>query len=193
MFFDKSVQLLYIYIIRWRKNNYTKEYKLNLQSPRLTLFSADIEAAGELLPAFNGDEQFLRWSGYPSGMSMSQVQADIQETIALPGGVTWGITDSQQQLIGVAETAWYPSPSTGWISLLLIRHAFQKYGYGREVATLLEEYCFSSPTVTEIGLAVLAQNKPAQAFWEKRGYRRIAQRADTHGNDCYEYRLLRAH
>ncbi|GHO77607.1 hypothetical protein KSD_53780 [Ktedonobacter sp. SOSP1-85] len=165
---------------------------MNLLGNNLTLISAGVESAEELLPAFNGDAQFLRWSGYSSGMmSLSQVRDDIQETSALPGGSTWRIADREGRLIGVAETAFHPSASIGWIALLIIRREFQGRGYGREVAALLKDHLFSSPEVTEIGLGVLVQNTPAQAFWKSCGYVRNARHRDAHGNDCYMYRFLR--
>ncbi|EFH80486.1 GNAT family N-acetyltransferase [Ktedonobacter racemifer] len=163
---------------------------MNILGNNLTLILASAESAEELLPAFNGDAQFLRWSGYPSGMmSLSQVRDDIQETSELPGGTTWRIADREGGLIGVAETAFHPSANVGWIALLIIRREFQGRGYGREVAALLKDYLFSSSEVTELGLGVLVQNTPAQAFWESCGYVRNARHRDTHGNDCYVYRL----
>lgn len=79
---------------------------MNILGKNLTLILASAESAEELLPAFNGDAQFLRWSGYPSGMmSLSQVRDDIQETSELPGGTTWRIADREGRLIGVAEAA----------------------------------------------------------------------------------------
>ncbi len=166
---------------------------MNLFGNDLTLIAVGIESAQELLPAFNGDAQYLRWSGYPSGMmSLQEVRDDIQETAALPGGSTWRIADREGRLIGVAETALHPSATIGWIALLIIRREFQGRGYGHEAATLLKDYLFSSPEVTEIGLGVLIQNTPAQAFWENCGYVRKTRRSDTHGNDCYVYRLPRS-
>jgi RimJ/RimL family protein N-acetyltransferase len=164
---------------------------MHLQGAHLKLIPASIDMAEDLLPAFNGDEQFTRWSGHSSEMSLAQVHDDIQEIAALPDGITWGIADHMNTLVGVAQTTFHPTPRTGWIALLIIRNEFQGSGYGREAATLLENYLFSSPEVTEIGLGILVRNRPAQAFWEKRGYVRIAQRLDTHHNDCYEYRLYR--
>ncbi|GHO60153.1 GNAT family N-acetyltransferase [Ktedonobacter robiniae] len=99
--------------------------------------------------------------------------------------------DREGRLIGVAETAFHPSANVGWIALLIIRREFQGRGYGREAATLLKDYLFSSPEVTEIGLGVLVQNTLAQAFWESCGYARNARHRDTHGNGCYMYRFLR--
>jgi RimJ/RimL family protein N-acetyltransferase len=165
---------------------------MNILGKKVSLILASVESAEELLPAFNGDAQFLRWSGYPSGMmSLSQARDDIRETSELPGGSTWRIADREGRLIGVAEIAFHPSVSTGWIALLIIRREFQGRGYGREAASLLKDYIFSSPEVTELGLGVLIQNTPAQAFWESCGYVRNARHRDTHGNDCYMYRFPR--
>ena len=59
---------------------------MNVHGNSLRLIRVGIESAEELLPAFNGDEQFLRWSGYPSGtMTLSQVGDDIQEMSAVLG------------------------------------------------------------------------------------------------------------
>jgi len=134
---------------------------MNVHGNSLTLIRVGIESAEELLPAFNGDEQFLRWREYPCGtMTLSQVRDDIQEMSALPGGITWRIADLEETLIGAAETVFHPSPSKGWIALLIIQRGFQGRGYGREAATLLEDYLFSSPEVTELGLGILVQNTP---------------------------------
>ena len=163
---------------------------MELRGTRVILTKVGMEAASELLPAFNGDEQFNEWCGYASGLTLARVQADIQGTLDLPGGAIWRITDTTNTLVGVAETALVPSPHTGWIALLIIMHEFQGRGYGSEVAAQLEQHLFSYPQITQIGLGVLVQNAPAMAFWEKRGYVRGERRRDTEGDDVYEYHLM---
>ncbi len=155
------------------------------------LTQVGLEAAHVLLPAFNGDERFNAWSGYPSGMVLAEVQADIQETLELPGGAVWRITDMTNTLVGVAETAFHPSPDIAWIALLIIMHAFQGKGYGSEAVAQLENHLFSYSHVTQIGLAVLRQNTSAMAFWEKRGYVRGKRCYDTQDHEVYEYHLFR--
>jgi RimJ/RimL family protein N-acetyltransferase len=168
---------------------------IKLYDAHLILTSVSLEAAPALLPAFNGDEQFNIWSGYGSEMTIAETQRDIQETLDLPGGAVWRIADTTNTLVGVAETALLPRPSTAWISLLIIMREFQGCGYGSHAAAQLEKHLFSYPHITRIGLAALVQNAPAQTFWEKRGYVRGKRCADTQGHDVYEYHLplLSAH
>lgn len=164
---------------------------MKLYGERLVLTNATIEDAPALLPAFNGDEQFNQWSGHAPDLTIAQVHADMLETLKQPGGVVWRLVDRTEALVGVAKTALLPSPDTAWIDLLIIRRAFQGRGYGSEAATLLETHLFSSAEIRQIGLAVLIQNTPAMAFWEKRGYVRGIRYLDNEGDDVYAYLLPR--
>jgi RimJ/RimL family protein N-acetyltransferase len=164
---------------------------MELCGEHLALTSVTIEEAPALVPAFNGDEQFNRWSGHASALTLAQVHADMLGTLNQPGGVVWRIADRRGALVGVAKTALLASPDTAWIDLLVIRRAFQGRGYGAEAATLLETLLFSSPEIKQIGLAVLVQNTPAMAFWEKRGYERGIRYLDNEGDDVYAYLLAR--
>jgi RimJ/RimL family protein N-acetyltransferase len=164
---------------------------MELYGKRLVLTSVTIEEVPVMLPAFNGDEQFNQWSGHASGLTLAQVQADMLGTLNQPGGVVWRIVDQTGALVGVAKTALLPLPGTAWIDLLVIRRAFQGRGYGAEAATLLETHLFSSPGIRQIALAVLVQNTPAMAFWEKRGYVRGGRYLDNEGDDVYTYVLPR--
>jgi RimJ/RimL family protein N-acetyltransferase len=162
---------------------------MELRGERLVLTSVTIEEAPVLLPAFNGDEQFNQWSGHASGLTLAQVQADMLGALNQPGGVVWRLADQTGALVGVAKTALLPSPDTGWIDLLVIRRAFRGHGYGSEAAALLETYLFSCPEIRQIALAVLVQNTPAMAFWEKRGYVSGGRYLDNEGDDVYAYVL----
>jgi RimJ/RimL family protein N-acetyltransferase len=162
---------------------------MEVRGERLVLTSVTIEEAPVLLPAFNGDEQFNRWSGHASGLTLEQVQADVLGTLNQSGGVVWRIVDQTGAPVGVAKTALLPSPGTAWIDLLVIRRAFQGRGYGSEAASLLETHLFSSPGIRQIALAVLVENTPAMAFWEKRGYVRGGRYLDHEGDDVYAYVL----
>ena len=164
---------------------------MELRGERLVLTSVTIKEASVLLPAFNGDEQFNRWSGHTSDWTLEQVQADLLGTLNQPGGVVWRLADQREVLVGVAKTALLPSPDTGWIDLLVIQRAFQGRGYGSEAATLLETHLFSSAGIRQIALAVLVQNTPAMAFWEKRGYVRGGRYLDNEGDEVYAYLLPR--
>jgi RimJ/RimL family protein N-acetyltransferase len=158
---------------------------------RLYLTSTGPEAAEALLPIFNSDKQFNLWSGYEATMSLTEVRTDLLETRDLPYGMIWQIRTMTGMLVGVAETAIVHPPHGAWIALLLIHREFQGLGYGSEAASLLEGYLFSSPEITQIGLAVLVKNAPALTFWKKRGYIQGSQTLDTHGNDVYLYFLAR--
>jgi len=164
---------------------------MEVRGERLVLTSVTIEEAPVMLPAFNGDEQFNQWSGHASGLTLAQVQADMLGTLNQPGGAVWHLADQTGTLVGVAKTALLPSPDTAWIDLLVIRRAFQGRGYGSEAATLLEIHLFSSPGIRQIALAVLLQNTPAMAFWEKRGYVRGGRYLDNEGDEVYAYVLPR--
>jgi len=164
---------------------------MELRGEHLVLTSATIEEASALLPAFNGDEQFNRWSGHASDLTLAQVHADMLGTLNQPGGVVWRIADQTERLVGVAKTALLSSRSS-WIDLLIIRNIFQGRGYGSEAATLLETHLFSSPEIGQIALTVMVQNTPAMAFWEKRGYGRGVRYLDNEGDDVYGYVLSRS-
>jgi RimJ/RimL family protein N-acetyltransferase len=163
---------------------------MELCGEHLVLTSASIEEAPALVSTFNGDEQFNRWSGHASDLTPAQVHADMLTTLNQPSGVVWRITDRIGALVGVAKTALLSS-SAAWIDLLIIRSTFQGHGYGKEAATLLETHLFSSPEIRQIEIAVMVQNTPAIAFWEKRGYVRGIRYLDNEGDDVYAYLLSR--
>lgn len=164
---------------------------MELRGSHVILTKAGLEEASALLAAYNGDEQFNVWSGFAPKITLSEVQADMQETLHLPEGTIWRITDTTHTLVGAAATALVPPPSTAWIALLLIMRSFQGRGYGSEAAAQLENHLFSSPHITQVGLAVLVQNGPALAFWEKRGYVRGERSRDTQNHDVYKLHLPR--
>jgi RimJ/RimL family protein N-acetyltransferase len=164
---------------------------MELLGEHVVLTSVTIEEAPVLVPAFNGDEQFNHWCRHASGLTLEQVHTDMLGTLRQPGGVVWRLADRAGALVGVAKTALLCAPDTAWIDLLIIRQAFQGRGFGSEAATLLETHLFSAPEIRQIALAVLVQNRPAMAFWEKRGYVRGARYLDHEGDDVYAYLLSR--
>jgi RimJ/RimL family protein N-acetyltransferase len=145
---------------------------MELRGKRLVLASIGLDEAEEILPAYNGDEQFNLWRDGKPAIDLEAVRADMLEAKSIAGGVVWRIADQAGTLVGVATTAFVPPPHGGWIGLLIIRQEFQGQGYGGEAAGLLEGHLFADPDVTQIGLAVQSQNAKALAFWEKRGYQR---------------------
>lgn len=164
---------------------------MELRGELLVLSSAGIEDAPVLLSAFNGDEQFNRWSGHDADLTHEQVRADMLGTLKQAGGVVWRIADRGESLVGVAKTALLASSDAAWIDLLVIRRAFQGHGYGSEAANLLESHLFSDAEIRQIELAVMVQNTPAMMFWENRGYVRGERYIDNEGDDVYGYVLTR--
>lgn len=163
---------------------------MKLVGERVTLTDIGIEDAAQVVPAYNGDEQFnLMRDGKPT-IDLEAVRADMIETKGMPGGTVWRIDDRAGTLIGVATTALVPPPHGAWIALLVIIAGFQRQSYGAATAALLEEYLFADPDIAQIGLAVQSQNTGALAFWEKRGYKRGLHRKEF-GNEIDTLRLLR--
>lgn len=163
----------------------------SLQGSRLILTPSEQADAYDLLPAFNGDEQFNMWNGGSPVMSIDAVRSDIEQALNMPGGTVWRIADLQQMLIGVAITAQIPPPHGAWIALFIIRQPFQHRGYGTEAAQLLEEELFSHSEIQQIGLAIVIHNTRAQAFWQKRGYSAGLHHRDLFGVESITMRLTR--
>jgi RimJ/RimL family protein N-acetyltransferase len=163
-----------------------------LHGQRLLLTSVNQSATVELLPAFNGDQAFSRLSGSEEVMTEAAAQAEVMETLGMPGGAVWKITNTIGELIGVAETAFVPPPHTAWIAFFLIRKAYQRQGYGTEAADLLERFLFAEPEVTSIGLGVLVENVAGTTFWKNRAYEVGMRRRDQHLNEIMTLRLRRS-
>lgn len=160
-----------------------------LRGERVVLRTVGEAAAPDLVPAFNGDEDFNRLSGQTEPLSAEAVRADVLETLTMPGGRVWSIERVEdRELLGVAETALVPPPHNAWIALFIIRQEYQRQGYGREAADLLEAEFLAAPEVTRIGLGVLVHNTRALAFWERRGYAIGLKRRDSHGNEVVTLR-----
>lgn len=164
---------------------------MELRDARLTLTTVGVEDAEVLLPAYNGDEDFNRLSGGAPTVDLATVRADLVEGLAMPGGAAWALRDPAGTLVGAAVTALVPPPHTAWIALLIIRRELQRQGLGGAAADLLEEHFFAQPEVERIGLAVIAANAPALAFWERRGYTRGLRRRDSLGHEVIALRLER--
>lgn len=164
---------------------------MQLQSKLMTLTSVGIDAAPELVPAYNGDAQFNIWrDGHPL-IDEAAVRADMIETLSMPGGMVWRIADvTADMLLGVATTAFVPPPHNAWIALLIIDQQRQRQGWGTAAADLLERYLFTPPEITHVGLALQAQNVGALRFWEGRGYASGLRRKEF-GNEIVTLRLAR--
>lgn len=106
------------------------------------------------------------------------VNPDVEVLLARSGG---------GQLIGVAITlAHHPDPTDPdpWIGLLLVDAGQQRKGYGRELATHVEER-FRAAGRDAVRLAALDNNPNALTFWTTLGYEVIGRRKDRQlGRPC---------
>ncbi|WP_443080350.1 GNAT family N-acetyltransferase [Streptomyces sp. SP18BB07] len=92
-----------------------------------------------------------------------------------------------RRLVGVAITlARHPDPADPdpWIGLLLVDAASQRRGYGRQLATLVEER-FRRAGRAAVRLAALDNNPGALSFWTTLGYEIVEHRRDRQlGRPC---------
>ncbi len=65
-------------------------------------------------------------------------------------------------------------------------------GYGSRIMTLVLERCFADPSVTAVLIDPLAGNVGAHRFYERLGFR-FVERRRFGADDCFVYRLDRAH
>ncbi|WP_033526059.1 bifunctional GNAT family N-acetyltransferase/NUDIX hydrolase [Streptomyces galbus] len=94
---------------------------------------------------------------------------------------------SVRRLVGAAITlARHPDPADPdpWIGLLLVDATAQRRGYGRQLATLVEER-FRQAGRTAVRLAALDNNPGALSFWTSLGYEVVEHRRDRQlGRPC---------
>lgn len=87
---------------------------------------------------------------------------------------------SEGKLVGVVITlAHHPDPADPdpWIGLLMVDASAQRRGYGRQLASLVEDR-FRTGGRSGVRLAVLDNNPKALAFWTTLGYEIIGRRED---------------
>ncbi|SFN01328.1 ADP-ribose pyrophosphatase YjhB, NUDIX family [Streptomyces sp. cf124] len=92
-----------------------------------------------------------------------------------------------RRLVGIAITlARHPDPADPdpWIGLLLVDATAQRQGYGRQLATLVEER-FRQAGRDAVRLAALDNNPGALSFWTALGYEVVERRRDRQlGRPC---------
>ncbi len=160
-----------------------------IRGERILLRSVSHDLATDLVPAYNGDAHFNALSGISTDLTPAAVEADMIESLGMPGGRVWRITRlSDGVLLGVATTALVPPPKNAWIALLIIRAEYQRQGYGTETVRLLEGQFFALPEVSRIGLGVQVTNTGALAFWQSLGYIPGLKRRDQHGSEVITLR-----
>ncbi|MET7702510.1 GNAT family N-acetyltransferase [Streptomyces sp. NPDC005485] len=152
----------------------------------------------ELTALYASQREFQSLSGDfpdPDDIRPEQVAAALAEELANPH-VDVLLARAAGRLVGVAITlAHHPDPADPdpWIGLLLVSADEQRKGYGRELATLVENR-FQSAGRTAVRLAVLDNNPKALTFWTSLGYEVIGHRRDLQlARPCAVLRKQLAH
>ncbi|WSQ10084.1 GNAT family N-acetyltransferase [Streptomyces sp. NBC_01231] len=136
----------------------------------------------ELTALYAANREFQALSGDfpdPDDIRPEQVAAALAEELAHPD-VEVLLARGSGRLVGIAITlARHPDPADPdpWIGLLMVAADVHRQGYGRRLATLVEDR-FRDAGRTAVRLAVLDTNPKALAFWTSLGYEPIAHRAD---------------
>ncbi|MFE1296944.1 GNAT family N-acetyltransferase [Streptomyces sp. NPDC058731] len=136
----------------------------------------------ELTALYASNREFQALSGDfpdPDDIRPEQVAVALADELANPDTEVLLARD-EGRLVGVAITlAHHPDPDDPdpWIGLLMVDAGVHRQGYGRRLATAVEDR-FRSAGRSAVRLAVLANNPRALAFWTSLGYEVIAHRTD---------------
>jgi len=144
----------------------------DIPAPLLTELTA-LYASNRTFHALSGDFPD------PDDIRPEQVAAALADELANPH-VEVELARSAGRLVGVVITlAHHPDPADPdpWIGLLLVAAGEQRKGYGKELATLVENR-FRDAGRAAVRLAVLDNNPKALAFWTALGYEVIGHRRD---------------
>ncbi|MFJ3718908.1 GNAT family N-acetyltransferase [Streptomyces sp. NPDC090057] len=144
----------------------------DLPGPLLTELTA-LYASNRAFHALSGDFPD------PDDVRSEQVAAALADELAQPDAEVL-LARSEGRLVAVVITlARHPDPADPdpWIGLLMVDAAEQGKGYGRRVATAVEER-FRAAGRRAVRLAVLENNPGALAFWTALGYEVVDHRRD---------------
>ncbi|WP_409471227.1 GNAT family N-acetyltransferase [Streptomyces sp. HC307] len=143
----------------------------------------------ELTALYAADRDFQALSGDfpdPDDIRPEQVAAALAEELANPD-VEVLLARASERLAGIAITlARHPDPDDPdpWIGLLLVDPAGRRQGYGRRLASHVEER-FRAAGRSAVRLAVLDNNPKGLAFWTALDYEIIGHRGDRRlGRPC---------
>ncbi|MEV6729839.1 MULTISPECIES: GNAT family N-acetyltransferase [unclassified Streptomyces] len=154
----------------------------------------------EIAALYATNRAFFELSGDfpdPARITVEQVAAALADELAHDGAEVI-LARSAGRLVGLAATlAHHPDlpltssggpPASGdpdpWIGLLLVDATAHRQGYGRTIATLVEDR-FRAAGRTGLRLAVLDNNPAGLAFWQSRGYTALRRAKDREqGRDC---------
>uniref|UniRef100_A0AAU2JRE9 GNAT family N-acetyltransferase n=1 Tax=Streptomyces sp. NBC_00049 TaxID=2903617 RepID=A0AAU2JRE9_9ACTN len=145
----------------------------------------------EIAALYSTNHAFFELSGDfpdPDRITVEQVAAALADELAHDGAEVL-LARSAGRLVGLAATlAHHPDPASEdpdpWIGLLLIDATAHREGYGRAVATLVENR-FRDAGREGVRIAVLDNNPKALAFWQSQGYSALRQAKDREqGRAC---------
>lgn len=147
------------------------------------------ELLTELAALYTSNREFHALSGDfpdPDDIRPEQVAVALADELVNPD-VDVLLARSEGALVGIAVTlAHHPDPADPdpWIGLLMVDAGVQRRGYGRRLASLVEDR-FRAVGRTAVRLAVLDANPKGLAFWTALGYEVIGHRRDLqHGRPC---------
>lgn len=136
----------------------------------------------ELTALYASNREFLALSGDfpdPDDVRAEQVAAEVAGELAQPSGEVL-LARVEGRLVGLVMTLGrHPDPADPdpWIGLLMVDAAAHGKGYGRRIATLVEDR-FRAAGRDAVRLAVLGNNPKGMAFWTALGYEVIDQGPD---------------
>jgi ADP-ribose pyrophosphatase YjhB (NUDIX family)/GNAT superfamily N-acetyltransferase len=143
----------------------------------------------ELTALYASQREFFALSGDfpdPDDIRPEQVAAAVGGELAHPGAEVL-LARSQGRLVGLAITlADHPDPADPdpWIGLLMVDAGVRRQGYGRRLASLVEDR-FRAAGRGAVRLAVLDGNPRGLAFWTALGYEVIDHREEREqGRPC---------
>ncbi|MFJ7077885.1 GNAT family N-acetyltransferase [Streptomyces sp. NPDC098781] len=136
----------------------------------------------ELTALYASNRDFHALSGEfpdPDDIRPEQVATVLADELAEPGAEVL-LARSEGRLVGIAVTlARHPDPvdPDPWIGLLMVDGTDHRRGYGRQLATLVEDR-FRAAAHSAVRLAVLDNNPQALAFWTALGYETLGYGRD---------------
>jgi ADP-ribose pyrophosphatase YjhB (NUDIX family)/ribosomal protein S18 acetylase RimI-like enzyme len=151
----------------------------DIPGPVLTELTA-LHASNRDFQALSGDfpdPDDIRPEQVAAALAVELANPDIEVLLARGEGLLVGL---------VITLAHHPDPADPdpWIGLLMVDGLSQRRGYGRRLATLVEDR-FRAAGRSAVRLAVLDNNPKGLAFWTALGYEVIGHREDLQlGRPC---------